>query len=513
MPQRIQTDVVIAGAGPTGLLLAVCLARLGVDAVIVDHKREPTRESRALVLQARSVEIYDQLGMVDRVLAEATVAASIRPGFADRAFSRIVFRTLGRGVTPYPHLYVLEQSKNERLLVERLRELGREVMWGHGVDSVDKRADGSVSVECTAPDGDRVTIDARYCVGADGGSSRIRTLAGIAFEGTTNDNTFYVIDATGVRGLDPECVNVRFGAEHFLLAFPMGSADHARLLGIVRASDGADVSESTARATLRRGFGVAYDSSLWFSTYRVHHRVARHFRAGPVVLAGDAAHIHSPVGAQGMNTGLQDAHNLACKLAEVLSGAADDGYLDHYEAERRPVARRLVSTTDTLFGVITSDRPIARAVRRWLLPVVVPTAAFVVPRLTGASRIFEYLSQTRVHYWMSDAARRTARGRRGRVVGRRLPWNGDNFDVLRSMQWHVHAYGRVASAATRGLHDALGVPVVAFPDIRNRRLVDGRLYLVRPDGFVAAVSTPDAAAARFARALAVRTRSAAATRR
>jgi 2-polyprenyl-6-methoxyphenol hydroxylase-like FAD-dependent oxidoreductase len=506
MPERIETDVLIVGAGPTGLMLATCLAALGVDAVVVDHKGEPTRESRALVLQARSMEIYSQLGIVDRMLAEATVAGAIRPGYATRAFSRIDFRALGSGVTPYPHLYVLEQSRTEHLLVDRLSELGRDVLWGHELESIIPQADGGVIVDFGTSDGGVATVSARYCVGADGGSSRVRGLADIPFEGRTNEHTFYVVDATGVRGLDLDTVNVRFGERDFLLAFPMGSTDHARLLGIVRDPGSSTVTEPAARHTLEHGFGVRYWSSAWFSTYRVHHRVARQFRAGALFLAGDAGHIHSPVGAQGMNTGLQDAHNLACKLADVLAGRATDDYLDRYEAERRPVAQRLVATTDTLFGVITSDRLPARLLRRWVLPVLAPAAAFGVPRLPASSRVFEYLSQTRIHYWMSDAAWRTARGRRGRVVGRRLPWNGDNFEALRSMEWQVHAYGRVPSEVTRRLGESLGLPVTTFPDIRNPRLVDGRLYLVRPDGFVAAVSTQDDADARFRRALAVRTR-------
>ena len=149
----------------------------------------------------------------------------------------------------------------------------------------------------------------------------------------------------------PHAVNLRFGDTQFLLAFPMTGAGHHRLIGVVRTAADEEVTEAPVRATLERVFGVTYESALWFSTYRVHHRVAERFRQGPVFLAGDAAHVHSPVGAQGMNTGLQDAHNLACKIADVLRRGAPDAYLDRYEAERMPVARRLVGTTDTLFGV------------------------------------------------------------------------------------------------------------------------------------------------------------------
>lgn len=495
MAQVLETEVLVVGAGPTGLMLATCLAKLGVRFVVVDGKEAPTRESRALVLQARTMEIYDQLGLVDQVLAQAEVASAIVPGFERRRFRAIDLQRLATGTTPYPQLYVLEQSRNERLLVDHLELLGERVYWSHRIRSLKVTPSGDL--EC-ATDGDEAgVIRARYCVGADGSSSRVRELMGIPFEGKTNAHTFYVADATRVSGLPAHAINLRFGVDHFLLAFPMGNEAEHRLLGVVRGPADA-VTETSVRSTLRRVFAVTYGTSRWFSTYRVHHRVAARFRDGAVFLAGDAAHVHSPVGAQGMNTGLQDAHNLACKIADVVSGKADEGYLDRYSAERRPVARRLVSTTDAMFGMITSDRPVARALRRFVVRFAAPIGASLVPRVVRSPRVFEYLSQTRIHYWMSDRARTAARGRRGRVVGRRLPWNGDNYESLRAMAWQVHGYGALDRRALRRAGARLGLRVRVFPVIRNRRLRPGGCYLVRPDGFVAVESRPENAHADFA---------------
>ncbi|MDY0910712.1 FAD-dependent monooxygenase [Microbacterium sp. CFBP9034] len=495
MPKTLDVDVVVVGAGPTGLMLANCLVKLGVSSVLLDGKSGPTRESRALVHHARTMEIYDQLGMADRVLAEAEVASELVPGFEARRFGSIDLQRLAGGVTPYPHLYVLEQSRTERLLVDQLERLGGRVLWSHPVREINLHADGRV--ECTTGGADIEVVRARYCVGADGSSSSVRELTGIPFEGKTNDHTFYVADAQHVEGLPAKSINLRFGVRDFLLAFPMGDeADH-RLLGVVRGSADA-VTESSTKETLRRVFHVTYASSRWFSTYRVHHRVAARFREGPVFLAGDAAHVHSPVGAQGMNTGLQDAHNLACKLGDVLAGTAGHAYLDRYGAERRPVARRLVSTTDAMFGVITSDRRIPRLLRGSVVRILAPIAASFVPRLVRSSRIFEYLSQTRIHYWMSDAARRASRGRRGKVVGRRLPWNGDNYESLRTMTWQVHAYGRLDRRRVKRVARQLGLPVQFFPRVASRRIRSGSCYLVRPDGFVAAESRVNRAAEEFA---------------
>lgn len=515
---RIDTDVLVVGAGPSGLMTAVCLAKLGVDAVIVDGKQGPTRESRALAVQARSMELYDQLGLVDRVLAERSAATSVVPGAGrGRPFGRIRLRALGAGVTPYREITVFEQSRNERLLVDALGELGREVRWGHRlerlevesprVDGAGGGADAAASVIATlvGPDGP-VTVRARYCVGADGAHSPVRESLGIPFEGVTNEHTFYVSDASGVTGLVGDAINVRVTAEHFLLAFPMGPG-RARLLGVVRDRDRdehGELPEAFVRGMLDREFGVRYAASAWFTTYRLHHRLAARFRDGPCFLVGDAAHIHSPVGAQGMNTGLQEAHGLACALADVVVGGMPDTRLDRYEAERRPVGKVLVATTDRAFAVVTSASPTARFVRGRVVPFIGPIAVRLAPLLIGGRRVFGYLSQTRIRYPVPDAAGT----RRDAAVGVRLRWTGENFDALRSMQWQVHGYG-VPDRAVRRIAAELGVEAHVFPGDRGRprraRLRSDRVYLVRRDGFVVAeVLAPgtgrdlDAARARLA---------------
>ncbi|MET0933032.1 MAG: FAD-dependent monooxygenase [Mycetocola sp.] len=500
--KELRTEVLVVGAGPTGLLLAGVLTRLGVDVVLTDGKSGPTRESRALVLQARTMEILDQLGMIDPVLSETTTATAASPGFERTSFGRVPVGRIGAGVSPFPGLHVLEQSRTESILVDALEQLGGTVLWGHQLTSLHTPGTGDTAIdaEVNGPDGP-LRIRARYCVGTDGASSLVRKLRGIPFEGVTNEHTFYVADAHGVTGLEPEAVNIRFGTDDFLITFPMAPGGDDRLLGTIRLSGSDDmVTESAARAKLSQVFGVRYDWVSWFSTYRISHRVAARFRDGPVFLAGDAGHVHSPVGAQGMNTGLQDAHNLGLTLASVLRNGADLAVLDRYEAERRPVALRLVSTTDRAFGIVTGTSAFSRFVRRRASRVIVPIIVGVVPRLPGARRIFEYLSQTRIHYWMSAEAKAT--GRRGRVVGRRLSWTGTNFDVLRSLDWQVHTYGVVDRRHAVRVTSALRLPLHSFPAVGSSRLSTGWFYLVRPDGFVAAEAIGDEAIETFRRALA-----------
>ncbi len=490
--EELRTDVLVVGAGPSGLMLAACLAKLGVDAIIVDGKDGPTRESRALGVQARSMEIYEQLGLVDRVLAERSPATGIVPGAGRRAFGRVEFRGIGAGLSPYTEITVFEQSANERLLVDVLAEAGREVLWRHRVERlevVDGDAGGAASVTATldGPDGATI-VRARYCVGADGSHSVVRESLGIPFEGVTNANTFYIADAADVTGLVDGSINVRFTERHVLLAFPMGGG-RMRLLGVVRDVDldgDGLLPEPNVRALLRREFGVEYADASWFTTYRVHHRLAARFRDGPCFIVGDAAHIHSPVGAQGMNTGLQEAHNLACALADVIVGGMPDRRLDRYEIERRPVGRTLVATTDRLFSEATSESRFARFLRAQALPRLGPVVLWLLPRVLGG-RIFGFISQTRVHYRMSarDDDRTT---RRDPVVGRRLQWTGSNFGVLRSMTWQVHGYG-VHEREVRSIAESLGLEWHAFPSDPFGRLDPSLVYLVRPDGFVAAAAS------------------------
>ena len=489
-------DVLVVGAGPTGLMLANWLVKLGVLVLLVDAKAGPTRESRALGIQSRSMEIYDQLGVVDDVLARAVHADSMRQGFERTSFAPIPLTALGRGITPYPGIHLLEQSANESLLLRHLELLGGSVRWRHRLVELAQDAHGVRAVV----DGlhGRRTVRARFAVGCDGAGSTVRDLCGIAFEGTTSRQTFYLIDALAVTGLAPASVNIRQGASEFLLAFPMRADDAGRnghrLIGV--ADDAPAVTEESARRRLADVFDVQYEDSRWFSTYRVQHRIAQRFRDGGVFLAGDAAHVHSPVGAQGMNTGLQDAHNLAFKLADVLRGRAPDTLLDRYAAERTPVAERLLRTTDAFFRGITSRSGVATSMRRYLPRVLLPVIVAFLPRLPVGRRVAGYLGQLRIHYRMTEGPRQR---RRDAVVGRRLPWTGSNHEALRSADWQLHLYAadQADTGTARAVAVELQLPLTCFPSTGSTALKSGILYLVRPDGFVAGASCPEEAIEAF----------------
>jgi 2-polyprenyl-6-methoxyphenol hydroxylase-like FAD-dependent oxidoreductase len=476
----LDTEVLVVGAGPTGLMAGLVLARRGVPAIVVDPKDGPTRESRALAVQARTMEIYDQLGLADRVLAGASPALRVRLGQgADvRGFD---FADLQRGATRFPGIQIFEQSKNEELLSSALLDSGAPVRWRHrlvDLRRVPEGAEDGVVVLLEGPDG-LTRVRCRWCIGADGARSVVRRLLDVPFEGVTDDATFWVADLRGVTGSPPDSITARIGEATFALSFPLGSDGHVRLISLAP-SEGID--QQTALETARSDLGLSYRSVDWYSSYRVHHRIAARFRVGPVFLAGDAGHVHSPVGGQGMNTGLQDAHNLANLLADVAQGHREPAALDRYEAERRPVAVRLVRVTDRLFGIVGRRGRLISLARRG----VVGTMATVAPRLLDTRlgpRLGGLLGQYRIRYHFTPSGQPLPTWAADAAVGRRLPSTGENHLALRSASWQLHTYGAVA--ARPEIPDWIDGPR-DFETDKQARLRADRVYLVRPDGFVAA---------------------------
>ncbi|WP_114853421.1 FAD-dependent monooxygenase [Brachybacterium sp. YJGR34] len=489
VPPLLETDVLVVGAGPTGLMAALVLARRGVRALVIDGKSGPTRESRALVVQARSMEIFDQLGLAHAVLDRATSAVRIQirgergagTGSARQAPALVDIARMQTGSTPFPGAQIFEQSRNEELLSRTLAEEGHPVLWGHSFDTLTlgaQPADDAVEALAIGPDGP-VRIRARWCIGADGAGSPVRHRLGLPFEGVTDDATFCVADLHGVAGVPDHTLTAQVGDERFALTFPLGPGGHVRLIWLHGAGH---PEQEDALAGVREDLGITYERVDWFSAYRVHHRVAERFRRGRVFLAGDAGHVHSPVGGQGMNTGLQDAHHLAHLLADVAAGHREDSALDRYEAERRPVALTLLAATDRAFGVIARPGRGTAVLRRRARSVI----AVLAPRILS-TRLGTYagglLGQYRIRYPSAPSGDRPPPWAADRAVGLRLPPHRGSADALRSMTWQLHTYG--SSAERPAVPDWVEGPL-PFPPDPQGHLREDRLYLVRPDGFVAA---------------------------
>jgi 2-polyprenyl-6-methoxyphenol hydroxylase-like FAD-dependent oxidoreductase len=497
----MDTDVLVVGAGPTGLMLANQLGRRGVRARILDRHAGPSLQTRALGVQARTLEIYSHLGIVERALELGKRATGANMWAHGRRAARVPLGDIGRDLSPYPFLLILGQDDNERLLGEALHNWGMAIEWNTELVGLVQQAD-HVIARLKRPDGTIREVTTAWVAGCDGARSAVRELSGIAFQGAPYEHVFFVADTQMTGPMVPDELNIYFWRDGFHLFFPMRGTDHWRVVGIVppalRERDDLTLDDVIPSIHEEAGAGVAVQDCSWFSTYRIHHRRAERFRDRRCFLLGDAAHIHSPVGAQGMNTGLQDAYNLAWKLALVVSGGAGAALLDSYEAERIPVARRLLSTTDRAFSLVVSDTRLAGLFRTRVLARIMALAM----RLERIRRLaFLTISQTGIRYpdsplsetlpGLPDAAPR---------AGDRFPWlrlklsanspTEDFFGTLDDTRFTLILIGQAAPpGGVPGLGDLLRTNVVPSNPANDRELTRARIprpafYLLRPDGYV-----------------------------
>lgn len=498
--------MLIVGAGPTGLTLAAELGVRGVSFRIVDRAPDAVHESRALAIQARTLEVLAPLGVSPDLVATGDPATVLQLHSSTRT-ARIRLFEEGLDETAYPFLLFLSQAETERILLGRLAGLGvdveRDVELLHLVQS-----EHEVTCTVQTPQGGE-EIRARYVVGCDGAHSAVRHSAGIGFAGTAFPQTFVIADLEA-DGVQTGRVHAYVNEAGMMFLFPLGSPATWRLLAMVPRQDRpSPPTLESVQATVEKYVRepVALHDPVWLTNFSVHSRRADHFRAGRVLLAGDAAHIHSPAGAQGMNTGIQDAVNLGWKLALVSQGIATADLLDSYERERLPVARSVLRMTNRAFRVATSDSPILRYLRARVPTSLVPLLLRVeVLRRTG----FRVVAQLSIRYRHSPlSVEGRPRLRRGPRAGDRFPdapvtvdgtpstlhaeLSPTQFDLLlcgpadawsdRELadEWPQVRLARLSSTEEPGVWtDRTGLAV--------RRLgighQDTAQFLVRPDGYV-----------------------------
>ncbi|HEY2969104.1 MAG TPA: FAD-dependent monooxygenase [Casimicrobiaceae bacterium] len=497
----MDTDVLIVGAGPTGLMLANQLGRRGVRTLIVDRHSGPSLQTRALGVQARTMEIYSKLGIIDRALELGKRGTGANIWAEGRKMARVPLGEAGQSVTPYPFILILGQDDNERIMGDKLRDWGMSVQWNTELFGLEQES-RHVTAALKLPNGTARKITAAWVAGCDGARSAVRELCGITFPGAPYEHVFFVADTVVTGTMVPDEVNVYLWRSGFHLFFPMRGEDHWRIVGIVpptlRGAD--DVTFEQVIPSLRgeAGAGLSFKTCTWFSTYRISHRSASRFRDRRCFLLGDAAHIHSPVGAQGMNTGLQDAYNLGWKLALVVSGQADAALLDSYEEERVPVARRLLNTTDRAFRLVVSDSRLAGLLRTQVLARI---AAFAMSREWIQRAAFRVVSQTGIHYRTSPLSKSLEGLPTGAPrAGDRFPWlrlkfqtNGPVEDLFRKLddtRLNLIVMGQPSlPGGALDLGDLLRIhriPVDPFNDaeLARAQIPQPSFYLVRPDGHI-----------------------------
>jgi 2-polyprenyl-6-methoxyphenol hydroxylase-like FAD-dependent oxidoreductase len=355
------TDVLVIGAGPSGLTLAASLVKRGVATTVVDAQPAGANTSRAAVVNARTLEVLDSLDVSRRLVKEGVQAPRFTIRDGRRLLIPVDFSVLP---TEYPYSLMVPQATTERLLLDRLTELGGTVIRPKRLTSVTQDAD---SATATFDDGD--VLRARYVVGADGIHSIVREQAGIGFEGGAYQESFTLADVR-LRGEAPADEVILFWAKAGLTVVAPLPGDIFRIVAPVAEAPEEPSAEFIQQILDERGLGagrMVVTEVIWGSRFRIHHRVADTYRAGRLLLAGDAAHVHSPAGGQGMNLGIQDGVALADVLAAVLGGAPDS-VLDDYSAARRPIAQQVVEMTDRLTRLATLPRA-ARPVRNLAMGV------------------------------------------------------------------------------------------------------------------------------------------------
>lgn len=497
----MHTQVIIIGAGPTGLMAACQLARFNVDFIIIDTKPAPTHESRAMLVTARSMEIYQQMGLVDAVLQQGQMIGKFSIYMNGREKATLETVDAGNGLTDFPNLQAFEQFKNEELLYEQLKATGRDVLWRTSLVSFEQHEDHVVANLYDKSDPFRkISIKASYLLACDGSSSLVRQQLGLSFEGGTYQNKFFVADVQLNWQQPANKLIASLSRANFCAFFPMYGNNNYRILGTLPESFAGNENVSfddlkdVINANVKLPLGI--EKLNWFSVYKLHHRCVDKFRVNRCFLLGDAAHIHSPAGGQGMNTGLQDAHNLAWKLALVLQGVADDKLIDTYHDERYPFAQWLMKFTDKIFAFMTSCNWFLYQLRTYVMPNIL---RLILSTKWISKRIFRILSQIWYSYRKSPLSLQFIKQKLKFSAGDRCPYVMTEIDgklqsiyhLLTEPKFHLLCIGSNEYDSQIPDHLTAYIKVVNLPlnESWGKLGVQSGLYLlIRPDNYIGLLS-------------------------
>ncbi len=469
----------IIGAGPTGLSLACQLVRYGIDFLIVEKKEGVTPYSKAIGVHARTLEIYEQMDLARSAIDQGWIAGKARLLVDGDVRAELDFSSIGEGLSPYPFVLMLEQSKNERLLYNYLQQHGEDVSWNTELESL-TAGDSDVTARAKTADGETQTITAKYLVGCDGPKSLVRHSLRLEFGGSTFERMFYVADAQVDWSFTHDALHVCLAKESFAVFFPLKGEKRYRLVGVFPeefAKEEGDVLYEEIEGRIRELAKLDLDihDVEWFSTYKVHTRHASRFSSGRCFLAGDSAHIHSPAGAQGMNTGIQDAYNLAWKLAMTLRGVADPNLLETYNEERLENAKNLLRTTDRMFQLAAGDEWWLAQLRTNVFPAV---ANYFLSLESVRNFVFPLLSQTGINYRHSSLSRHEGDEDFKVKAGDRMPYvlldGASIYDRLRDPNFHLLAFNEAQLT----------------PQVKEVFGTDKPFnILLRPDNYIESIST------------------------
>ena len=502
MSSPIKTDVIIVGAGPTGLALACQLIRYQVDFVIFDKNEGVTPYSKALGVHARTLEIYEQLGLAEKAVEQGTIAGKVRLLERGEVLGHVELSNIGKGLSAFPFMLVLEQSRNEQLMYDWVKTQGHDVLWQAELENFSQQ-DTTVTAQVRVSSGESQTIEGKYLVGCDGPRSAVRNALGLGFEGSTFERLFYVADVQIDWKFTHDALTVCLAPHGVVAFFPMPGEKRWRIVGAFpegHEKDEREIVYEEIETRIKEEAELELDITRvdWFSTYKVHTRHVDRFSSGRCFVAGDAAHIHTPAGGQGMNTGIQDAYNLAWKLALVLKHSAKPEILDTYNEERLPNAKRLTATTDRMFNLAAGKDWFVGLIRTTIFP---PMAKYILSIEAVRKRFFILISQIGITYRknslsMHEAGEHDGDGDFEVKAGDRLPYfmvdAKSVYDQLRAPKFHLLTFSDGDTEATEAGHaelmDRHVIPL--YPNVVETFGSDKPFnVLLRPDNYIGFIST------------------------
>lgn len=508
-----QPEVLIVGAGPTGLVLALWLHKQGIKIRIIDQSEGINENSRALVVHARILELYRQLDLAEELVAAGYQLPASNIWVNGQHRVHLSLENYGQELTPYPYLLMVSQDRHEEILEKRLRSLGVSVERRTKLQSFVDNGSTVTATLLSEKYGTVTKCESAYIVGCDGAHSPVRHGIGAKYEGDTYVSLLYIVDLEVKVDESPLYngeAHLNFLNDAYNIILPFENGHRVRIVGSMppkteNAQQENDLSASPPDLTFEDVLpSIEYLPKIevanikCFSAYRSHHRVAEKFRSNRVFLVGDAAHIHSPVGGQGMNTGIMDAINLAWKLATVIKYPdmiedAKEDLLNSYQLERRSFALDVVGATDHGFTALTSSGFWPHILRSWIIPYVAP----LISRFqTARHEIFRRGSQLVCTYRGSPLSQASEIS--GAIQpGDRLPWarcdSNDNYSTIKDICWQVHVYGDLLPDLEQLCHSK-NIQLTVFPwdtlygDLGLRREA---VYLLRPDQYIAGIFTSD----------------------